>query len=169
VEFDADALGSIDPADRGVASFVRGDAMRLPLATASVDVAICAQVYEHVPDDRRLFAEIDRVLKPGAVLFFSGPNWLFPVEPHYFLPFLHWLPEPLADRYLRAVKGEPHYYERSRTFWSLRGLLSGYRFQDVTRQVLRQRGHPVGRAPALVVRAAQPLLPNFNWLAQKPT
>ncbi len=63
-----------------------------PLEDESCDLVICAQVYEHVPDDRRLAEEVYRVLKPGGVVFFSGPNWLFPIEGHYHLPFLHWLP-----------------------------------------------------------------------------
>jgi ubiquinone/menaquinone biosynthesis C-methylase UbiE len=45
----------------------------LPWDAASVDVLICSHVLEHVADDRRLLAEIRRVLKPGGRLILMVP------------------------------------------------------------------------------------------------
>jgi ubiquinone/menaquinone biosynthesis C-methylase UbiE len=42
------------------------DAMNLPQENASVDFLFSDQVIEHVPDDRKMAAEIARVLKPGG-------------------------------------------------------------------------------------------------------
>jgi 2-polyprenyl-3-methyl-5-hydroxy-6-metoxy-1,4-benzoquinol methylase len=53
---------------------VRADLTALPLASASVDVAFCMEVLEHVPDDERALREIARVLKPGGRLVVSVPN-----------------------------------------------------------------------------------------------
>ncbi len=176
LDYDNVALHSIDPADRTVVDFLRGDAMGLPLPDQSVDVIICAQVYEHVPNEQRLFQEIYRVLTPGGIIFFSGPNWLFPVEPHYFLPFLHWLPENLADRYLQMMGMGLHYYERLRHIWKLRQLLSKFIIQDISLELL-QTDYVVSspllrrlfaRMPALIWRGLIPFLPNFNWILQKP-
>jgi SAM-dependent methyltransferase len=44
----------------------QADACALPLADASVDAAMSANMLEHVPDDRRALAELHRVLRPGA-------------------------------------------------------------------------------------------------------
>jgi SAM-dependent methyltransferase len=177
VEYDPLALQNVDWESQPPVQYLRGDAMSLPLGNESVDVVICAQVYEHVPDDERLVAEIYRVLKPGGLVFFSGPNWLFPIEPHYFLPFLHWLPEAWADRYLKVFRKGDHYYERSRSPRGLRRLLRAFVIRDVTVDLLADQTElmmPARLAPWLrwVPRFfwtwLLPVLPNFNWLLSKP-
>lgn len=163
------------PAEHEV-HFLRGDGMALPLPDASVGLVICSQVYEHVPDDRQLFAEIRRVLVPGGQVFFSGPNWLYPIEPHFFLPFLHWLPQELADAWLRSRGGPAHYYERSRSWWGLRHQLRHFEIVDLTHEVVRLRlagssawwARLLRHAPATVWSLLAPLLPNFNWALFKP-
>jgi SAM-dependent methyltransferase len=176
IEYDELALGAVPAQDRSQVGFVHGDAMRLPLADGSVQVILCAQVYEHVPSDARLAEEIYRVLAPGGLVFFSGPNWLFPVELHYNLPFVHWLPERTADAYLRLFHKADAYYERSRSMWGLRRLWRRFEIEDVTLEVLEtqlaaKRGL-AGRASRLVPRSLWrlllPLFPNFNWLLWKP-
>src|SRR5207302_4567639 len=48
------------------AELLQADACALPLADASVDVAVSANLLEHVPDDRRALAESFRILRPGG-------------------------------------------------------------------------------------------------------
>ncbi len=48
------------------ALLLRADACALPLQDACVDVAVSANLLEHVPDDERALVEIFRVLRPGA-------------------------------------------------------------------------------------------------------
>ncbi len=173
LEYDEIALRAVDSTARARAQFARGDAMSLPLGDNSVDVVICAQVYEHVPDDERLFAEIYRVLKPGGLVFFSGPNWLFPIEPHHSLPLLHWLPSPLADRYLRMAGRGDHYYEHLRHYWGLHRLMRSFAVQDITIAMLERfylsdgRWRILGRVPRVVWKAVLPFFPTFNWILQK--
>ena len=181
VDYDDIALNHI-PADCQAVpnvSFARGDAMRLALADASVDVIICAQVYEHVPSDVQLVAEMDRVLKPDGFIFFSGPNKLYPIEPHYFLPFLHWLPNSWADAWLRRLKRGDHYYERSRTWWSLRHLFSRFAVQDVTWDVLVQHARRDAQIANVTSPPNAPSNPKFvpkmpkaawaqRWIATAP-
>jgi len=177
LEFDSIALKNISQSDIAGPIFVQGDAMSLPFQANQFDVIICSQVYEHVPDDTKLVAEIFRTLKPGGTAFFSGPNKLFPIEPHYFLPFLHWLPQNIANRYLRLFKKGDQYYERSRTMWSLKKLLRSFIITDVSVQVLSNKVK-ANKFPVLggflqffvhyFWRLLLPFLPNYNWLLQKP-
>jgi SAM-dependent methyltransferase len=48
------------------ALLLQADACALPLADASVDAVVSANMLEHVPDDERALAEIFRVMRPGA-------------------------------------------------------------------------------------------------------
>jgi SAM-dependent methyltransferase len=49
------------------------DVQALTYAAASFDVCTSTEVFEHVPDDLRGFAELHRVLRPGGRLVFSVP------------------------------------------------------------------------------------------------
>jgi len=55
--------------------FEPGDANALPLADASVDVAVATQVYEYVADMPGALAELHRVLKPGGRAFILDTDW----------------------------------------------------------------------------------------------
>jgi SAM-dependent methyltransferase len=50
-----------------------GDITALPFADGSFDLVAAFDVIEHVADDRRVFAELARVLKPGGVLLCAVP------------------------------------------------------------------------------------------------
>jgi SAM-dependent methyltransferase len=46
---------------------------RLGHGDASFDLVTSTEVFEHVPDDRRAFAEVHRVLRPGGAVVFTVP------------------------------------------------------------------------------------------------
>jgi ubiquinone/menaquinone biosynthesis C-methylase UbiE len=52
---------------------LRGDAQRLPLASASVDHLMANHMLYHVPDQRRALAEMRRVVKPGGRIVLAAP------------------------------------------------------------------------------------------------
>jgi methionine biosynthesis protein MetW len=60
--------------ERGLDARVVEDAARLPFADASVDVAICVEVLEHLFRPDHAVAEARRVLRPGGRLVVSAPN-----------------------------------------------------------------------------------------------
>jgi SAM-dependent methyltransferase len=65
-----------------------GDAMSLPIASRSVDIVLCTQVLEHVPNPWNLATECFRVLKPGGRLVLSAPfYWPLHEEPHDYYRF----------------------------------------------------------------------------------
>ncbi len=155
---------------------LQADGVRLPFSEASFDIVICAQVYEHMAQAEKLPAEVERVLRPGGLCFFSGPNRLWPVEPHYRLPFLHWLPARLADAYLRASGRGRAFSVRPFSVWSLRRLWRRFARYDYTIKMLLQPERfglsaPMLRysrwLPGFVFRVLYSLLPNYNWVLVK--
>jgi SAM-dependent methyltransferase len=154
-------------------TFLAGDGARLPLADGSVDAVVFNQIYEHVPDPDRVVAEIRRVLRPGGLVYLGLTNRLVPVEPHYRLPLLSWLPAPVADRYMRVAGKGPGYPERLRTYPGLRRLCRGLTLWDYTLGVLRHPEAfnatdavpgPARLVPAGLLRAAFPVLPGYVWV-----
>ena len=53
------------------------DARLVPVADSSVDVVLCTQVLEHIPEPVPVLQEIFRVLRPGGTLILSVPA-IFP-------------------------------------------------------------------------------------------
>jgi len=74
---------------------------KLPFKDNTFDVVISNQVIEHVNDQDDHIKEIYRVLKDDGVCYLATPNKCWPIEPHYYLPFLGVLPNNLANFYLR--------------------------------------------------------------------
>ncbi len=54
--------------------FLQGDALRLPLADASVDLVVAMEALEHLEDAEKLTAEIARVMRPDGLALISTPN-----------------------------------------------------------------------------------------------
>jgi len=52
----------------------RGTLYDLPFGHDRFDVVLCNHVIEHVPDTRRVLAELYRVLRPGGLLIVGVPN-----------------------------------------------------------------------------------------------
>ena len=61
--------------DRPWATIDEGDALALPYADGSFDVAVATQVYEYVADIARALAELHRVLRPGGRALVLDTDW----------------------------------------------------------------------------------------------
>jgi len=72
------------------------------LADASIDVVLCTQVLEHIPEPVAVVAEIRRVLKPGGRLLLSVPS----IFPQHGSPGDYWRYMPQGLKWvLRDFKG----------------------------------------------------------------
>jgi glycosyltransferase involved in cell wall biosynthesis/2-polyprenyl-3-methyl-5-hydroxy-6-metoxy-1,4-benzoquinol methylase len=156
--------------------FVQASGADLPFEDESFDVVIFNHIYEHVVDPDAVLTEIHRTLKPSGVAYLGLGNKYQVVEPHYRLPFLSWLPQSSADRYVRTFKRADEYYESYRSRAGLTVLARGFHVWDYTIGVVRRPGlfhsgdqvrGAVARVPAWVLRAATPIMPTYIWLASK--
>jgi len=86
--------GSVDEANTEM-PIVIYDGKRIPDEDKRYDLAISNSLLEHVPPAERpgLVREMHRVAK---TVFMQTPAYEFPVEPHFIMPIIHWLPRWLA-------------------------------------------------------------------------
>jgi ubiquinone/menaquinone biosynthesis C-methylase UbiE len=78
------------------------DVRSLPFKNNFFDVVICAEVMEHIPEDRLAVREVIRVLKPGNTLVVSVPR--------YFPERICWA---LSDDYTNANQGHVRIYKKN--------------------------------------------------------
>jgi SAM-dependent methyltransferase len=87
---------------------VRGDGMRLPLRSGSVDICFSSNALEHVPDPERFADEMVRVTRPGGLIYLSYTNWLSPNGGHETGPWhLVMGGQRAAERYARRHGHRP--------------------------------------------------------------
>ena len=104
----------------------------LPFEDKTFDFVYSSEVIEHVPLCKRdhYFKEFRRVMKDDGCGYISYPNFWFPLEQHYFIPFHHWLQRVFQWKNLR--------YEDIPSKYSLRKKLSPYfNYKNVTLDFLR--------------------------------
>jgi SAM-dependent methyltransferase len=65
------------------------------------DLVVLDNVYEHLPDQVDALRRISAALRVGGALYILVPNKSWPVEAHYRLVGLGWLPLRAANAYLR--------------------------------------------------------------------
>jgi len=156
------------------------DALNMSFEDSSYDIVICNQMYEHVPNANRLMDEIYRVLKPGGICFFGATNRHKIIETHYGrIPFLSWLPKPLAHRYLRLLGKGDFYYETLLSYRKLKILTKKFDCIDYTKEIIRspakycatdvvRPGSTVQKLSIVFLKFFYFLSPGYIWLLQKP-
>ena len=97
-------LGAKEERDNNL-SVKPGDACDTGLADGSFDIVHSNSVIEHVGDFERIAAMANEVRRLAPSYFLQTPNLLFPIEPHYRLPVVHWLPAALKKV---VTRDDPH-------------------------------------------------------------
>jgi len=89
------------------------------------DLIVLDNVLEHLPDQPRALRILSNSLRPDGIAYVLVPNRLWPIEAHYHLPFLSYLPVKLANAYLRITGRGVDYTDASYapTYCSLNRML----------------------------------------------
>jgi len=158
--------------------FLIADSMVLPFHDNSLDAIVCNHVYEHVPEAQQMINEIYRVLKEDGFCYFSAGNKFMVIEGHYGLPFLSWLPKPIAHRYLKIAGKGSFYYEEHLSLGGLRRLVKRFRICDYTVPIIQNPEKffatdlfaPQSFLHKCIRRAAPhlyPWIPTYVWVLTK--
>lgn len=145
---------------------LRADGGALPFANGTFDIVTNIEVIEHVQHPRILLGEIARVLKPDGILHITTANKLWPIEPHYRLPFLSYLPNRWASAYVRIMK-RGHGYDGIRlpTYWQFRSLVEEFfDVEDVTLGCIADyRRFELHKERGFLIQAVAPVVRTVLW------
>lgn len=87
--------------DESFFEFRHGDARKLhDIKDNAYDICFSNSMIEHVGDFTQQFLAVAEMTRVAKHLYLQTPNFFFPLEPHYQLFFVHWLPFPLKVRIL---------------------------------------------------------------------
>lgn len=158
--------------------FTPVEGVALPFPDGAFDVVLSNHVIEHVggpADQRAHLLELRRVLKPQGVGYLAVPNRWMLVEPHFRLPFLSWLPQAVADTYVRMAGKGSHYDCRPLRLGQLERMLADAGFSHANLCVPAWRetleiecpgslGAAVLRAiPDAALRPLKPVIPTLIY------
>ncbi|MGH3057995.1 MAG: methyltransferase domain-containing protein [Gaiellaceae bacterium] len=139
----------------------RADGTQLPFGNRSFPIVFSNSVIEHVPKGLQpAFArEIRRV---GDRYFVQTPNRWFPIEPHYQMPFVHFLPE----RVLRALNKRFTMGWRKRGEWYETTLLSASDLRRLFPDATIHRERVLGMTKSLMAVRGQGPQPGSGAAAE---
>ena len=67
-------------------------------------LAFSTSVIEHVGNWQNIIKFASETQRVGKYHFIQTPNYCFPIEPHYFLPLIHFFPRPIHTKLLMLLK-----------------------------------------------------------------
>lgn len=92
------------------------------------DLVISLTTIEHMPNAEKSFRQIFSLMKKGGLLYLTAPNKWWPYEHHYKLFFLSWLPQFLANFYVRSFQRGSSYQDSaySKSYFGMRRFLDKF-------------------------------------------
>lgn len=79
------------------------DGCALPFPDQSFDLVFSNAVIEHILGDGRQAKFAQEIMRVGKSWFVTTPNYWYPFESHYHLPFIQFMPRPLERQYNRML------------------------------------------------------------------
>ncbi len=152
--------------------FIKASALNIPFKNNSFDLVICNHIYEHVPDSQKMFNEIYRILKKDGFCYLSAGNKYNIIEGHYKLPFLSWLPKPLANLYLRITNKGKIYEENHFSCFKIKRMLKKFKIDDYTLRIIKNPKKYYltdfkTKFPKFIFKIFYPLIPTYIFIISK--
>ncbi|EKD87570.1 MAG: ubiquinone/menaquinone biosynthesis methylase-like protein [uncultured bacterium] len=115
------------------------DGIKIPYPSNTFDIVTSIEVIEHVNKPLRMLEEIHRVLKKDGILHITTANKWWPIEPHFKLPFLSYLPAKIADSYVRLLgRGDSYHNIRLPSYKQFRQMVQNFfTVEDITLDFLK--------------------------------
>ncbi len=121
--------------------FMVVDAQEMPFDDEEFDIVCCTETIEHIASPKKMLSEIYRVLKKGGSVYLTTPNKLWPIEAHYELPFLSYLPKRMAEKYIKFTKREmkDEYNIQLFTYFRLKKIIQrhGFQIENISMDILK--------------------------------
>jgi len=99
------------------------DGCALPFADKSFDIVYSNAVLEHLPGNSFVERFAEEVQRVGMGWFVTTPNFWYPVDPHYHLPFVQLLPGATQRSLVKRLGKTPYEHLHLLTAKQLRRLL----------------------------------------------
>ena len=96
----------------GEATLCAAFAESLPPRDAQVPGIVSLDVIEHVADQARYLAEIDRIATVALTIALATPRFSLSAEPHVHVWGVGWIPTRFQARYVRARSGRAYDFVR---------------------------------------------------------
>jgi hypothetical protein len=83
------------------ARWVVGDGRYLPFKNGIFDIVYSNSVIEHLGSLESQYLFSTECRRVGNSYYIQTPDKIFPIEPHFITPFIHWLPSNIQKVLLR--------------------------------------------------------------------
>lgn len=151
---------------------------KIPMGDKCIDVIVCNQVYEHVENPKLLMKEVDRVLRPGGIVFFGARNKFSIFDGHYKIPFIAWLPRFLANYLVKIFTGKDRYDINLYSLMKLNNLVGKFQKSDYTLKIILNpakfsmtdvlpSSHFLSALTFLMGKVLYCAIPNYVWILKK--
>ncbi len=178
IDTDFNAIKSAKKLSKKNLNFIKASALEIPFKNDSFDLVICNHIYEHVPDAQKMFDEIYNLLKKDGFCYLSAGNKHNIIEGHYKLPFLSWLPQSLANLYLRMTNRGKTYEEKHFSYFKIRRMLRKFHVDNYTLRIIKnpekyyltdisEKNSLIFKLPLFIFRILYPLIPTYIFIISK--
>ena len=161
-----------DQRSEKLAAFHGVNSSRLPFESEIFDIVISNTVLEHIEDQVLHIEEIRRVLKKDGVCYIATPNWNFPLEPHYKIPLIHYLPQSAFNTLLKLTGlYKEHIYLPD--YKRMMSLFVGFTIREYTVDIIKNpkkyhmKGSLISLLPVRVISAMRSISPTNIFILKK--
>ncbi|MFC1454936.1 class I SAM-dependent methyltransferase [Candidatus Undinarchaeota archaeon] len=140
IDIDGEGIKKAITHQKKNATFVIANIEKLPFKDNSFDIISCTEVIEHVQNPGVAASEMNRVVAKNGAIYLTTPNYFWFIEPHYMLPFYHFLPNYFRSSYAKLTGRDMETFSEVRlfTYGKLKKLLekNNFKVENITFEVL---------------------------------